>query len=49
MVTAFLLDISAVLSPLYILEVHPYRGKFLEGQLSYLSTRLTNIHIIRVV
>ena len=48
-VTAFLLDISAFLSPSYTLEVHPYRWKFLEGRLRYLSTCLTNIHLIRVV
>ena len=48
-VTAFLLDISAFLSFLYTLEVHPYRWKFLEGRLSYLSTCLTDIHLIRVV
>ena len=48
-VTAFLLDISAFLSPSYTLEVHPYRWKFLEGQLRYLSTCLTNIHLIRAV
>ena len=48
-VTAFLLDISAFLSSSYTLEVYPYRWKFLEGRLSYLITRLTNIHLIRVV
>ena len=47
-VTAFLLDISASLSPSYILEVHPYR-KFLGGRLRYLSTCLTNAPLIRVV
>ena len=47
--TAFLLDIFAFLSSSYTLEVHPYRWKFLEGRLSYLSTHLTNIHLIRVV
>ena len=45
-VTVFLLDISTFLSSSYTLEVHPYRWKFLEGRLSYLSTRLTNIHLI---
>ena len=45
-VTSFLLDISTFLSSLYTLEVHPYRWKFLKGRLSYLSTRLTNIHLI---
>ena len=48
-VTFFLLDISTFLSPSYILEVHPYRWKFLEGQLRYLSTCLTNAPLIRVV
>ena len=48
-VTVFLLDISTFLFSLYTFEVHPYRWKFLEGRLSYLSTRLTNIHLIRVV
>ena len=48
-VTAFLLDIYAFLSPLYTFEVHPYRWKFLEGRLRYLSTCLTNIHLILVV
>ena len=47
--TAFLLDIFAFLSSSYTLEVHPYRWKFLKGRLNYLSTRLTNIHIIRIV
>ena len=48
-VTAFLLDISAFLSPSYILEVHPYRWKFLESQLRYLSTCLSNTPLIWVV
>ena len=48
-VTVFLLDISAFLSPSYILEVHPYRWKFLEGRLRYLSTCLSNAPFIRVV
>ena len=48
-VTAFLLDISAFLSSSYILEVHPYRWKFLEGRLKYLSTCLSNAPLIRVV
>ena len=48
-VTTFLLDISTFLSSSYTLKVHPYRWKFLEGPLGYLSTRLTNIHLIRVV
>ena len=48
-VTAFLLDIFAFLSSSYTLEVHLYRWKFLKGRLSYLSTRLTNIHLIRVI
>ena len=48
-VTAFLFDIYAFLSSSYTLKVHSYRWKFLEGRLSYLSTRLTNIHLIRVV
>ena len=48
-VTAFLLDISAFLFPSYILEVHPYRWKFLEGRLRYLSTFLSNAPLIRVV
>ena len=48
-VTTFLLDIFAFLSSSYTLEVHHYHWKFLEGRLSYLSTRLTNIHLIRVV
>ena len=39
-VTAFLLDISAFLSSLYILEVHPYHWKFLEGRLTYLKCLL---------
>ena len=47
MVTAFLLDISAFLSFLYVPEVHPYRWKFLEGHLSRLSTYLTDIQPIR--
>ena len=48
-VTAFLLNVFAFLSSSYTLEVHPYCWKFLEGRLSYLNTRLTNIHLIRVV
>ena len=48
-ITTFLLDISAFLSSSYTLEVHPYRWKFLKGRLSYLSTCLTDIHLIRVV
>ena len=48
-ITAFLLDIYAFLSPSYTLEVHPYHWKFLEGRLRYLSTCLTNIHLILVV
>ena len=48
-VTAFLLDISAFLSSSYILEVHPYHWKFLEGRLKYLSTCLSNTSLIRVV
>ena len=48
-VTAFLLDIYAFLSLSYTFEVHPYHWKFLEGRLRYLSTCLTNIHLILVV
>ena len=48
-VTVFLLDIYAFLSPSYTFEVHPYHWKFLEGRLRYLSTCLTNIHLILVV
>ena len=47
-VTAFLLDISAFLSSPYVPKVYPYHWRFL-GQLSYLSTCLTDIHLIRVV
>ena len=44
-IIAFLLDISTFLSFPYVSEVHPYRWKFLEGHLSYLSTCLTDIHL----
>ena len=48
-VIAFLLDTFAFLSPLYILEVHLYRWKFLKGRLRYLSACLSNAPLIQVV
>ena len=46
-VAAFLLDISTFLSSLYVLEVHPYCWKFLEGHSSRLRTCLIDINPIR--
>ena len=46
-VAAFLLNISVFLSSSYVPEVHHYRWKLLEGRLSHLVTRLTDVHPIR--
>ena len=46
-VAAFLLDISTFLSSSYMLEVHPYCWKFLEGHSSRLRTCLIDINPIR--
>ena len=46
-VTAFSLDISVFLSSPYVLEVYPHRWILLEGHLSHLDTRLTEIRPIR--
>ena len=46
-VAAFLLDIYVFLSSSYVLEVHPYHWKFLEGHLSRLVTFLTDVRPIR--
>ena len=46
-VAAFLLDISVFLSSSYMLEVHLYRWKFLEGHLSRLVTCVTDVRPIR--
>ena len=47
MVATFLLDISALLSSSYVPEIHPYHWKLMEGRLSRLVTRLTDVHPIR--
>ena len=47
MVAAFLLDIFVFLFSSYVLEVHPYRWKLLEGHLSRLVTRLIDVRPIR--
>ena len=46
-VAAFPLDISIFLSSPYVLEVYPHRWILLEGHLSHLDTRLTEIRPIR--
>ena len=47
MVTTFSLDISVFLSSPYVPEVYPHRWILLEGHLSHLDTRLTDIRPIR--
>ena len=46
-VAAFPLDIFAFLSSPYVLEVYRHRWRFLEGHLSHLGTRLTDIRPVR--
>ena len=46
-IAAFSLDISVFLSSSYMLEVYHHRWRLLEGHLSHLGTRLTDIRPVR--